>query len=105
MDFVTNAIAATGDAAGTTAQGGIWQMLMLFGPLFLIFYFLMFRPQQKIRKQHNQMLAELKSGDKVVNSGGLYGEVTGIDNNTVTLEIAPKVRVKVTKESISAVIK
>jgi len=105
MDFITNAMAATGDAAGTTAQSGIWQMLLLFGPLFLIFYFLMFRPQQKIRKQHNEMLAALKSGDKVVNSGGLYGEVTGIDNNTVTLEIAPKVRVKVTRESISAVIK
>ena len=104
MDFVTNAMAATGNASGT-ASGGIWQMLLLFGPLFLIFYFLMFRPQQKMRKQHSEMLAALKSGDKVVNSGGLYGEVTGIDNNTVTLEIAPKVRVKVTRESISAVIK
>jgi preprotein translocase subunit YajC len=104
MDFISNAMAATGTGA-TTTGGGWMQTLMLFGPIILIFYFLLFRPQQKIRKQHSEMLAGLKKGDNVINSGGLFGEITGIENNTVTIEIAPKVRVKVTKESISAVVK
>jgi len=108
MDFISHAYAmgTTGGTGTAASQGGGWQqMIFLFGPIFIIFYFLLFRPQQKQRKQHNEMLKALKKGDKIVTSGGIYGEVTGIENNAVTIEIAPKVRIKVSRESISVVIK
>lgn len=71
--------------------------------MFAIFYFLLIRPQQKKAKAHKQLLASLKKGDKVVSSGGLHGVITGLTDDTVTMEIAPKVRVKVSRGSVSGV--
>jgi len=59
------------------------------------------RPQQKKQKQHRQMVSDLKKGDRVVTSGGLYGRITGITDTVVTLEISEKVRVKVARGNIS----
>ena len=71
--------------------------------MFAIFYFLLIRPQQKKAKQHKQLLAAIKKGDRVVTGGGLHGLVTGLTEDVVTIEIAPKVRVKVSRGSISGV--
>jgi preprotein translocase subunit YajC len=68
--------------------------------LFVVFYFLLIRPQQKKAKQQRSFLENLKRGDSVVTSGGLCGKITGITDNMVTLEIAEKVRVRVLKGSI-----
>jgi preprotein translocase subunit YajC len=87
---------------GGGGQGGNSQ-LMAFLPLillFIVFYFLLIRPQQKKAKTQKQFLENLKKNDDVVTSGGLYGKITGITNDTVTLEIAEKIRVKVLKSSI-----
>ncbi|MES2677117.1 MAG: preprotein translocase subunit YajC [Pseudomonadota bacterium] len=75
--------------------------------IFLVFYFLLIRPQQKKLKEHQNVLSTLKSGDKVNTSSGIFGVVRAIDikENTVDLEIASNVIVKVLKQSISAVIK
>jgi len=72
--------------------------------MFVIFYFLLIRPQQKKAKQHKAMLSAIKKGDKVVSSGGLHGVVTGISDEVVTMEIAPKIRVKVSRGSIAGVL-
>ena len=72
--------------------------------MFAIFYFLLIRPQQKKAKMHKAMLAAIKKGDRVVSSGGLHGVVTGIADDVVTMEIAPKVRVKVSRGSIAGII-
>jgi preprotein translocase subunit YajC len=72
--------------------------------MFVIFYFLLIRPQQKKAKQHKAMLAAVKKGDKVVSAGGLHGVVTGISDEVVTMEIAPKIRVKVSRGSIAGVV-
>ena len=88
---------------GGAGQGGASNQLMAFMPLillFVVFYFLLIRPQQKKAKQQKAFLENLKKGDEVVTSGGLYGKITGITNDTVTLEIAEKIRVRVTKSSI-----
>jgi preprotein translocase subunit YajC len=69
--------------------------------MFVIFYFLLIRPQQKKAKEHQNMVNSLKKGDRVITSGGIYGEITSLDDNTVTVEIADKVRVKVTRPSIA----
>jgi preprotein translocase subunit YajC len=85
--------------------GGAGQMLS-FLPLvlvFVIFYFLLIRPQQKKAKQHQEMLGRLKKNDEVMTSGGIYGKVVALTDQMVTLEVAPNVRLRVSRSHISAV--
>ncbi len=95
-------------AMGPAQQGGQGQGggLMGFLPLiliFVIFYFLLIRPQQKRAKEHKTMLDNLKKGDKVITSGGAYGVIEEVRPNTVTVKIAENVRVKYGKGYIAAV--
>ncbi len=69
--------------------------------IFLVFYFLLIRPQQKKAKEHQSYLANLKRGDKVITGGGIYGQITGLTDNAVTLEIADNVRIKVSRAAIA----
>ena len=69
--------------------------------MFVIFYFLLIRPQQKRTKEHRAMVTNLKKGDKIITSGGLHGRITGMDDATLTVEIADKVRVKVARANVS----
>jgi preprotein translocase subunit YajC len=81
--------------------------LISFLPLvlvFIIFYFLLIRPQQKKSKEHQQMLSKIKKNDEVMTSGGIYGKVTALTDTIVTLEIAPNVRIRVNRPQISAVL-
>ncbi|MBE9574587.1 MAG: preprotein translocase subunit YajC [Proteobacteria bacterium] len=93
----------TGGAGGAGGGGGLGAFLPLI-IIFAIFYFLLIRPQQRKAKQHKQLLADLRKGDKVVSSGGLHGLVTGMSDDVLTVEISPKVRVKISRGSISGVI-
>jgi preprotein translocase subunit YajC len=70
--------------------------------LFIVFYFLLIRPQSKRVKEHKSMLDSLKKGDEVVTNGGVLGKVTGIGENFVQLEIANNITVKVQRPSISS---
>ncbi len=77
---------------------------MNFVPLllvFVIFYFLLIAPQRKKQKQHTQMLANLKSGDRVVTSGGLHGTVVGVTESTIQLRIADQVKVEIARHAIA----
>lgn len=69
--------------------------------VFAIFYLLVFRPQQRKAKERKELLSNLKAGDRVVTSGGLHGKIIGLTDTIVTLEIADKVRVKVSRNQIS----
>ena len=94
-------------AMGGGAAGGQGSAFGAFVPLilmFAIFYFLLIRPQQKKAKMHKEMIAAVKKGDKIVSNGGIHGLVTGISDDTVTIEVAPKVRVKISRGFISSVI-
>ena len=103
MNFLAYALGGGGAGGGGGGGGGFGAFLPLI-LMFGIFYFLLIRPQQKKAKAHKQLLGALKKGDRVVNSGGLHGLVTGITDDMVTMEIAPKVRVKVSRGSISGVV-
>ena len=70
---------------------------------FVVFYFLLIRPQQKKAKEHKQMLEGLKKGDKVITSGGVYAVIEAVGTTTVTLKIAENVKVKFGKAYIAAV--
>jgi len=90
-----------GGAGGTGSQGGGMGAMLFPIALIAIFYFLLIRPQQKKAKEHRAMLSALKKGDKIISSGGLHGEITGISDHAITMEIAPKVRVKITRGSVA----
>lgn len=84
--------------------GGQGDLLMGFLPMILIFavfYFLLIRPQQKKAQQHKTMLENLKKGDSVLTQGGIYGKIVGLKDNVLTLEIAPKMTVRVARSHIS----
>lgn len=93
-------------AQGAAGGGGppIWIQLLPFAGLFAVFYFLIIRPQQQKQNEHRAMLANLKRNDEVVTSGGLYGRVTQLGDDVVTLEIAPNVRVRVGRPQIASVV-
>jgi len=83
-------------------QGGSQYMsIVMLVAIVGIFYFLMIRPQQKRAKDHKNFLESLKKGDKIITSGGLYGTITGITDDAITIEIAEKVRVKVEKGTVA----
>ncbi len=90
-----------GGQAGTQAQGGGLMGFLPFIALIIIFYFLLIRPQQKKAKEQRTMLSALKKGDKIITSGGFYGEITGLTDDAIIVEIAPKVRVKITRGSVA----
>lgn len=101
---MTEIITLVGMAApqgGQQGQGGLMQMLFPMIVIFVIFYFLLIRPQQKKAKDHQSFLDNLEKGAEVITNGGLIGKITGLTNTVATLEVAPKIRVKVTRGSIS----
>jgi preprotein translocase subunit YajC len=101
MFNVAYAMGAGGAGAG--GEGSGYTSIIFIAAIFGIFYFLVIRPQQKKAKEHRELLSSIKRGDRVITTGGLYGEVTGLTENTVTMEIAPKVRVKAARSSIAVI--
>jgi len=93
-----------GQGGGSEGAAGGFAGFIPIILMFVIFYFLLIRPQQKRNKEHRQMVANLKKGDRIITSGGLHGRVTGIDDTTLTVEIADKVRVKVNRGNVSTIV-
>ncbi|NQU12459.1 preprotein translocase subunit YajC [bacterium] len=88
----------------TNPTGQMLQMLGMFAILGVMFYFLLIRPQQKQRKEHAALLKNLKSGDRVLSSGGIFGIVTNVKEKTLMVKIADNVKVEMTKSAVSTVI-
>jgi len=98
--FISDAMAEGGGAA---AEGGLLGFLPLV-IIFVIFYFLIIRPQVKRAKEHKQLTESVSKGDEVVTGGGLLGKVTDVNDNFVTLEIAEGVDVKIQRQSVSSLV-
>ena len=88
-------------AAGSPAASNSLISLMPIAVIFIIFYFLLIRPQKKTQQEHAKMLDALAKNDEVVTSGGIFGTVVNIQNDVVTLRIDDNTRIKVQKSSIS----
>ena len=76
----------------------------MFLPLILImgiFYFLMIMPAQRRQKKVNEMLKNLKTGDKVITNGGIFGTIAGLDDDSVQLRIAEQVKIKISRSAIA----
>ena len=100
------AFAMGAPVGGASAGGGMFAQFQGMIPLvfmFAIFYFLLIRPQQKKAKAHRALLDALKKGDQVVTAGGMHGKVSALDDQLVTLEIAPGVNVKINKGFIATI--
>jgi preprotein translocase subunit YajC len=89
-----------GGAAAGGGAGGILS-LVPFLLIFVIFYFLLIRPQQQKQKQQQALLDAVKKGDKVVTTSGIWGTVTNLGKDTVTLQIADNTKIKMQRENIS----
>ncbi|NOZ88252.1 MAG: preprotein translocase subunit YajC [Deltaproteobacteria bacterium] len=88
---------ATGKKKAPPWYMQIWPFVLII----VIFYFLLIRPQQKKAKEHQSMLSSVQKGDYVMTTGGLFGRVTGMTEQVVTVEISDRVRVKVAKSYIA----
>ena len=98
--FISTAAAQT---ASTTQVNPIMQMAPLL-LIFVVFYFMLIRPQNKRAKEHKAMLETLEAGTEIATAGGIIGKVTEVGDNFVTVEIASNVLVKVQRNTISQVL-
>jgi preprotein translocase subunit YajC len=89
---------ATSGAAGILGNP-LTMMVIVMG----IFYVMLILPQQRQRKKVQAMLQALKSGDKVITSGGIYGTVNGIDGDTIILKVADQVKIRIARSAIAQV--
>jgi preprotein translocase subunit YajC len=94
--FISDAWA---QAAGAPQQGGLMSLLPLVA-IFVVFYFLLIRPQQKRAKEHKKMTEALSKGDEVITTGGALGKITAVGDSFVTVEIAQGVEIKVQRSAI-----
>ena len=88
-----------GNGGGT---GSLFMSMLPIIAMFAIFYFLLIRPQSKKQKEHQLMLDNLKEGDNVITTGGIYGTIAKIKEDAITLQVAENVKVKIGKGYISA---
>jgi preprotein translocase subunit YajC len=110
MLVILNGLAWIGSILGQTcnqqAEGGgsPWSGIWMIALIFIIFYFLLIRPQQKKQKEHQKLMEGLTKGDRVVTSGGIYGTVVGVKDNIVVLKISEEVKIEIAKSAVTAVI-
>lgn len=100
LDLIISPVFAEGEAPSSIMGSGLSNLVPLV-LLFLVFYFLLIRPQQKRAKDHKLLLATLKAGDEVLTNGGVIGIIVSVDESFATIEIAKNVIVKVQKQGIN----
>ena len=99
MDFLIPT--AYAQAAGA-AQPNVWLQMLPLVLIFVVFYFLLIRPQTKKAKEHREMVSKLATGDEVVTAGGILGRITELSEQFVTIEVANGVQIKVQRFQVSA---
>ena len=99
MDFLISPAYAQ-DAANSSPFGFFLPMIIIF----VAFYFLLIRPQQKRQKAHAELVKALSAGDEVITAGGILGKVTGVSEHYATLTIADGVEIKIQKSTVSTVV-
>ena len=100
--FITPAFAQT--AGGQASGAGILVQMAPLVLIFVVFYFLLIRPQQKKMKEHKGKIDAVQKGDQVVTGGGLVGKVARVDDIYVDIELAPNMKVKAVKSTLADVI-
>ena len=94
-------------AQSQTQPGGGGSFLTALFPfilVFVIFYFLLIMPQRKKQKKHQEMVEQLKPGDKVITSGGIHGTVMGVQEDKIELRIASNTKIDISKNAIAVIL-
>jgi len=99
MDFFI----ASAYAQDAASPGGLLSFLPLI-VIFVVFYFLLIRPQTKRAKEHKQLVEKLAVGDEVITNGGLLGRITHVGDSFVTVELADNVKIKLQKHAVASVV-
>jgi preprotein translocase subunit YajC len=106
--MITQLFAAYGPQGGASGQssggGSPMSLIFMIIAIFAVMYFLMIRPQQRQKKQHQDMMSQLSKGDKVVTTGGIHGTVAGVKDSLVILKIADNVKVEINRSSVSQIV-
>jgi len=102
MDFFISE--AYAQAAGQGAAGSPFMGILPIIGLFVLFYFILIRPQQKRVKEHKNLVASLKKGDEIVTNGGLLGKLTDVSEQFVTVQLADDVEVKLQRSAVATVL-
>jgi len=89
---------------GGEGGGGLVSTLIMFGAIFLIFYFMIIRPQQKRAKEKEKLLSNLEKGDKVVTNGGIHGVIAGLEDKTALLMVSENTKIKIDRTAITTVL-
>jgi len=100
MSLISSAHAADVAAAAAPHQNGFGSFIFIIG-FFIIFYFMMVRPQMKRAKQHKNLMSNLNVDDEVVTNGGIAGKITDVQDDFITLKIAENTTIKVQKPAVS----
>ncbi len=85
-------------------QGNMLGALIPFVLVFAIFYLLIIMPQRKKQKKHMEMVENLKAGDRVITTGGIYGTIMGVQKDRIEVKIAANVKIEVTKGSVGVIL-
>ncbi|MFQ6070896.1 MAG: preprotein translocase subunit YajC [Candidatus Aminicenantales bacterium] len=92
-------------AGQPAARGGSpLQALIPFILIFVIFYLLFIMPQRKKQKKHQEMVGQLKPGDKIVTTGGIYGTIMGVKKDRFELKVSSNVKIEITKNAVAAIL-
>lgn len=102
LEFISTAFAQT-QAGASPTQSPSFSFFVPLILVFVIFYFLMIRPQKKQQQLRVKMLSELKKGDEVVTTAGIHGKIIGIADKILTVEIADNLKVKLDREAVARV--
>ena len=100
-----NLLIAMAPQGGSGAGGGsMVSTFVMFGAIFLIFYFMIIRPQQKRAKEREKLLSSIEKGDKVITSGGMHGTVAGVEEKTILLQVTENVKLKIERSAIATIL-
>ena len=100
--FISDALAAAGPATAPQADGTF--SLIMIAAIFVLFYFMLIRPQNKKAKEHRELVTRLKKGDEIVTSGGMLGKVVSLDEQYIKISLAEGVEINLQKGAVSTVL-
>jgi len=101
--FISDALAAAGATAPAVTQDGTFSLIMI-AAIFVLFYFMLIRPQNKRAKEHRELLSRLKKGDEIITTGGILGKVVSLDEHYIKISPAEGVEMNMQKSAVSTVL-
>ena len=89
-----------GGTEGGDFTSSIWPMIIFIGLFFVMMYFVMIRPQRARQKEHQQLIEELKRGDRVITAGGIYGQIETVSDDNVVLKVESGATLRIARSSV-----